>query len=189
MTSPEGYIYCLSNPTHPDIFKIGITFNTPEERCKILSSDTGVVFPFKIEFAKKVKDPRFKETKIHSFLNAKRVNPKREFFREPLDQIKTLFDLMDGEYWSENIDTDIGDANIPEFKDGQRVRHRYGDDYWIGVYDSTSTKIVHNGQKYSASGFGTHHIMSLNPDRTTYTSPGWKACERELADGSWIKVL
>jgi hypothetical protein len=192
MMSPEGYIYCLSNPAHPDIFKIGKT-SDPEERRKTLSADTGVVFPFKIEFAKKVKDPSSKESTIHSYLHSKRVNPKREFFREPIDQIKKLFDLVDGEYVTENPrNTTKGCRDMAKcFKDGQRIRHKYNNEYWIGRYDSSEGgRIVYDvGSTTSLSTFAVEHIKKVNPHgRVKYTASGWDKCECECADGSWIST-
>ena len=197
MMSPEGYIYCLSNPAHPDIFKIGKT-SDPEERRKTLSADTGVVFPFKIEFAKKVKDPSSKESKIHSYLHSKRVNPKREFFREPIDQIKKLFDLVDGEYWNKNAletprNTTMCCRDMTKcFKDGQRIRYRYKGNYWIGRYDSSLGAIVYDGgSTTSLSTFAAEYIKKVNPpggNRETYQVNGWDKCECECADGSWIST-
>jgi hypothetical protein len=196
MTSPEGYIYCLSNPAHPDIFKIGKTAD-PEERRKTLSADTGVVFPFKIEFAKKVKDPSCRESLIHSYLHNKRVNPKREFFMEPLYQIKKLFDLVDGEYWNENVletpqNKTRGRRDMAKcFKDGQRIRNSYMGDYWTGQYNSSLGAIVYAGEEYkSPSAFVKGHIKKVSPPghRNTFEANGWTQCECECADGSWISI-
>lgn len=98
----DGYIYCFSNPCMPGILKIGMTTRTPEERVKELFT-TGVPSPFKIEFAKRVKDPKSKESSLHLLLEqyTDRVYPRREFFRISPEEVRKFFDLMDGEMWSE----------------------------------------------------------------------------------------
>jgi hypothetical protein len=98
----DGYIYCLSNPYMPGILKVGMTERTPEERVKELFT-TGVPSPFKVEFAKRVKDPKGKESSLHLLLEkyTKRVSYRREFFVVSPEEIRNFFDLMDGEMWSE----------------------------------------------------------------------------------------
>ena len=92
----EGWVYCLSNPSMPELVKIGMTERTPEERAKELST-TGVPTPFVIEFAKKVKNPAQKEATLHALLEkyAERTNARREFFRTTPDVVRQFFDLMD----------------------------------------------------------------------------------------------
>ena len=92
----EGWVYCLSNPSMPELVKIGMTERTPEERAKELST-TGVPTPFVIEFAKKVKNPAQKEATLHALLEkyAERMNARREFFRTTPDVVRQFFDLMD----------------------------------------------------------------------------------------------
>ena len=108
-----GYIYCLSNPLYNGIYKVGMTKNDPLIRQKQLYT-TGVPKPFIIEFAKEVHNCHEKEKLLHKILAkyGKRVNLKREFFRISLDEIKLLFDLIDGTYYKndETIDT-ISDNN------------------------------------------------------------------------------
>lgn len=108
MTS--GYLYCFSNSSFlPNIFKVGMTERTPEQRAKELFT-TGVPTPFKIEFAKKVNNYKQKEKTIHKLLTKHlyRINPKREFFRAPLADIKEFFDLMD-DVAEDDDDTDDAD--------------------------------------------------------------------------------
>ncbi|WP_220385717.1 GIY-YIG nuclease family protein, partial [Klebsiella pneumoniae] len=44
----EGWVYVLSNPCMPGIYKVGMTTTSPEVRARELSSATGVPAPFKI---------------------------------------------------------------------------------------------------------------------------------------------
>jgi hypothetical protein len=102
-----GYIYCMSNPIYNGIYKVGITENDPKIRKEQLNT-TGVPLPFRIEFAKKVKDYKEKEKLLHKLLTqyGERINPKREFFKISLEEIKAFFDLMDGEIYQE-VDNNI----------------------------------------------------------------------------------
>ena len=67
----EGYVYCFSNISMPNILKIGMTERTPIERLnEANSSDTWrPPTPYKIEFAKRVNNPRMKEYMIHKLLS------------------------------------------------------------------------------------------------------------------------
>ena len=101
-----GYIYCFSNISMPGIYKIGMTVRTPNIRLdEANSSDTWrPPTPYKLEIAKKVFNPKQKETLFHSLLSryGERINPKREFFRISLEEIDTIFQLMDGELYVED---------------------------------------------------------------------------------------
>ena len=62
MMNEEGYVYCISNEFMPGIYKVGVTMRSPLERLKEAnSSDTWKIPTYKIEFAKKVMDPKDKE--------------------------------------------------------------------------------------------------------------------------------
>lgn len=210
----DGYIYCFSNISMPNIFKIGTTERTPIERLKEANSlDTWKPpTPYKIEFAKKVKNPKEKETTLHKLLEqyTERINPRREFFKVSLEEIKIFFDLIDGEIYKENKDNKEIDEknNIEEdeennsdsdnskrnmynmsqyFKDGQRIRHIIGiNKIRIGIYNSSQNVIIHEGNMYkSLSGFALKHNRVYNSSRKT--TNGWTECEYEV-DGQWIST-
>jgi hypothetical protein len=91
-----GYVYVMSNPSMPALYKIGFTIRPMEERLQEANQpNTWIPTPFLLEFAKFVVNPQQKETTIHKILTKERVAPNREFFRVELDQVKLLFDLMD----------------------------------------------------------------------------------------------
>jgi hypothetical protein len=100
----EGYIYCFSNISMPGILKIGMTERTPEIRLREANaSDTWrPPTPYKIEFAKKVKNAIEKEKTLHILLEQYtfRINPRREFFNVSIEEVLKFFDLMDGEIWN-----------------------------------------------------------------------------------------
>lgn len=111
----DGYVYCFSNESMPGILKVGMTERTPTARlADANSSDTWrPPTPYKIEFAKKVTNPKNKETLLHGLLTryTDRVNPKREFFRVSVEEVKQFFELMDGEWW---IDTPKYEDNLDD---------------------------------------------------------------------------
>jgi len=100
----DGYIYCFSNISMPGILKIGMTERTPEIRLREANvSDTWrPPTPYKIEFAKKVKNAIEKEKTLHILLEQYtfRINPRREFFNVSIEEVLKFFDLMDGEIWN-----------------------------------------------------------------------------------------
>lgn len=108
-----GYIYCLSNVSMPGILKIGMTIRKPEIR--LLEANMADTWrpptPYKIEFAKKVYNFKEKEKTLHKLLEkyADRINPRREFFRVSIEDVRLFFDLMDGEQWvkTSSIEDDL----------------------------------------------------------------------------------
>lgn len=208
----EGYVYCLSNPEMRGVLKVGMTDRTPEERVKELFT-SGVPSPFKIEFAKKVKNAREKEAILHQLLENyhERVYSRREFFRVSPEEVHKLFELMEGEWWAEAQTTPLqeeaaeeeGDSSSVEtaallavagsrdmtkfFTHGQRIRHTYGvNKTWIGTYDSSRNGIVCDDTFYSSlSKFALAHNRINNPTRKT--TNGWSECQFEL-DGKWIST-
>lgn len=82
----KGYIYLLRNASHElDLFKIGLTTKTVEERAKQLS---GTPSPDKFLIINRweVKDCVLAEKLIHEKLDDYRLNPRREFFKIPLEK-------------------------------------------------------------------------------------------------------
>jgi hypothetical protein len=97
----HGYVYCITNPSIPDLVKIGLTTRTLEERlAEANSNSTWTPFPYQVEFAKWVAGCETKEITLHKIFHAQRVNPKREWFRVPVETVRLHFELMDGPWWS-----------------------------------------------------------------------------------------
>ena len=84
----DSWVYILSNPTTPNLFKIGYTKNTPEERARQISNATGVALPYKVEWAYKCYDGFSLEQEVHHKLDSYRVNGNREFFQISLEEAK-----------------------------------------------------------------------------------------------------
>jgi hypothetical protein len=68
-----------------------------EQRIKELNKETCLVYPFKLEIAKKTNNCQKKEKILHSILHKYRVSNSREFFKVSLGEVQLLFDLIDGE--------------------------------------------------------------------------------------------
>jgi hypothetical protein len=72
-------LYVLSNPSFPNLYKVGWTEGDAEVRAEQLFT-TGVPTPFHVERRWKLNNARGFEKHIHSLLDEYRNNPRREFF-------------------------------------------------------------------------------------------------------------
>lgn len=96
-SSQSGFVYCMTNEAMPGIVKIGITVNLEKRQAKLFS--TAVPFPFVVEFAKFVDrstglTPRQAEAYLQTAFVLHRVNSKREFFKVPVDSVRSVFLMM-----------------------------------------------------------------------------------------------
>jgi hypothetical protein len=211
----DGYLYCFSNESMSGILKVGMTERTPVIRLnEANSSDTWrPPTPYKIEFAKKVLNPKQKETTLHSLLSqyTERINPKREFFRVSSEEVKTFFDLIDGDLWVKedpeeeeeeeeeyNLSTISNSSPVVKCRDmrkcftnGQRIRHTIGiNKTWIGIYDSSKNGIIYNGKMYQGRSplnqFAKSHYETERNDRGSNVN-AWSECECEVNE-QWIST-
>jgi hypothetical protein len=179
----------MSTTEMPGVFKVGMTEHTPEERLAQANGSTWAFPCFKVEFAKRVANPRDKETKLHKALASfgNRVHPKREFFKVPLESIRTLFDMFDGEMWGTSAEISL--PSTPrnhghiELIDGQRIRHviRNGDTWYGTVVHGK--RVLYEGTSYSLSQFALDHRRTINPAYPA--ADGWAECEAEV-NGKWV---
>jgi hypothetical protein len=84
-----GFVYLLSNPAFPNLYKVGCTERSPTQRADELSS-TGVPEPFDVVAYIECQDPQRVELDIHRRLSVWRCNSRREFFNAPVDAIAAL---------------------------------------------------------------------------------------------------
>ena len=84
----NGYIYVLSNPVMPGLYKVGWTERSPEERAQELSA-TGLPEPFKVNYSVKTDLSIDCEKLIHKELKDFRYRSDREFFKTDLKNIKS----------------------------------------------------------------------------------------------------
>ena len=82
----DSWVYILSNPSLPNMLKIGYTKGEPETRAKQVSSSTGVALPYKVEWAFQCFNGFQLEQEVHRELESYRVNHRKEFFDIPLDE-------------------------------------------------------------------------------------------------------
>lgn len=75
-----------------NVFKVGLTRRTPEERSNELSRSTSAPDHFHVMEEWDVVDCVQAEKLIHERLNEFRVNPKREYFKAPY---KVIFRVID----------------------------------------------------------------------------------------------
>ena len=88
----RGYVYVLSNPAMPNIYKIGKTTQSPEQRAKQLSDATGVPEGFEVLVATLMPDCNVGEKTIHDEFQHVRINPNREFFGCDLREVTVAID-------------------------------------------------------------------------------------------------
>lgn len=93
----QGCVYVISNigSFGENVYKVGMTRRlTPEERIKELG-DASVPFPFDIHAKIKSDNAPALETELHKALamaQVNKVNPRKEFFRITLEEIKAIVD-------------------------------------------------------------------------------------------------
>lgn len=103
-----GYLYCFSNESLKNLYKIGMTTRNVEDRLKEANSSTWNPDKFKMELCVRVEDVEKKEKLIHQMLEKYRSNSRREFFEVSLDKVKFLFDLLrEEEIKAQNIAEEI----------------------------------------------------------------------------------
>lgn len=90
---PKGFVYALSNPSFPDLLKIGFSASDPTIRADKLYS-TGVPTKFDVAYYCLVQDAKYIEQKVHAMLSSRRNNDGREFFAIDLDSLKTLISSL-----------------------------------------------------------------------------------------------
>lgn len=127
-----GWVYILSNPAMPGLFKVGYTDRDPFSRAKEISQATGVPFDFIVEYQIYVSHPYELEQKTHELLHNHRVNNNREFFNcsyeNVVEAIKTAIDYLynqlnefvSGSESSYKVEKEILERKLAKKKEAQR---------------------------------------------------------------------
>ena len=158
-----GYIYCFSNRSMSGVLKIGMTERTPKLRLREANaSDTWrPPTPYKIEFAKKVSNPLKKEKTLHILLEqyTDRIHPRREFFRVSQEEVRTFFDLMDGEIWVETPE-----EKEDEDEDEKSDDEKSDEDYLLTTakLDRKKNKGCRDMSKCFTNGQRIRHTVGIN---------------------------
>jgi len=74
------YVYVLVNKSVPNMVKIGMTTNTPDERARQISAATGVATPWIPVYSYKCYRSDLLEEEVHEHFKDHRVNRNREMF-------------------------------------------------------------------------------------------------------------
>ena len=94
----DQWVYILSNPVQPGVYKIGYTKLTPDERAKQISNATGVALPYEVAWAFRCFNGEHLEGAVHHALAEFRVNSQREFFQIDLDMAISSIKLIGKDY-------------------------------------------------------------------------------------------
>ncbi len=88
----DQFVYVLSNPSMPGIYKIGRTENLEARLTSLFT--TGVPTPFVVEFCAKVKDHAAVESALFVAFAPERIHLRREFFRTTPDRVIAILKLL-----------------------------------------------------------------------------------------------
>ena len=88
----SNIVYVLTNPSIPDIVKIGMTSDLTTRMRSLYNSSVPV--PFECYFACTVKNMSFVEKQLHDGFDDFRVNPKREFFRIDPERVVSILKMV-----------------------------------------------------------------------------------------------
>ena len=77
---PLEYVYILVNKSVPNMVKIGMTTDTPDQRARQISAATGVATPWIPVYSYKCYRSDLLEEEVHHHFHYCRVNNKREMF-------------------------------------------------------------------------------------------------------------
>ncbi|MCC5992244.1 MAG: GIY-YIG nuclease family protein [Rhodobacteraceae bacterium] len=94
-TSESGEVYVMRNAQHEkDVYKVGFTTKTADERASQLASSTGQPDSFGVMNSWKVKNPRRVEGIIHERLAQYRLTQRREFFKVKYTTIQSVVEQV-----------------------------------------------------------------------------------------------
>jgi len=86
-------VYILTNPSMPDLIKIGRTKDL-DDRVSSLSGHTGIPVPFEVFYACEVAENTDIEKRLHFAFGDHRINPKREFFRISPERVQMILEAL-----------------------------------------------------------------------------------------------
>lgn len=111
-----GFIYIMSNPSHPGVVKIGQSSKDPNERRKELGT-TGVLEEFVLEYRALTENYVSLEKEIHRRLASVRVRKDREFFKISVpDAIAKIREIAGNRIESDKIYW-VSEEEIQKIKD------------------------------------------------------------------------
>jgi hypothetical protein len=129
----QGYIYVLSNPSMPNIYKIGQTTDSVQNRILELSRNSNMPTQFEEVFSFFVFDTSASEIKIHNELKEYRINPDREFFKADITIIENALGCLFPQYndFGYKIRNNISKAGKLYYKNYNNIRAFLEPDYKV----------------------------------------------------------
>ena len=104
-------LYVLTNPSMPNICKIGRTDRESiDTRLRELYT-TGVPVPFECYYAAKVNSDLNVEKNLHAAFEPSRVNPSREFFEIDPEQAKVILEMLAVEDVTPQVTEKLGESS------------------------------------------------------------------------------
>lgn len=89
-SADKGYVYILSNPAMPGIYKVGRSIHGGNKRAnQIYKGATGVPSEFVLEFEVYTENHKAIEGYVHGALSKYRIASNREFFRCGVSELMT----------------------------------------------------------------------------------------------------
>jgi hypothetical protein len=116
-------IYLLTNPSMPDLVKIGRTSDLEERMRSLYNSSIPV--PFECFYACEVDDEIEAERRIHNAFDDNRVNPKREFFRINAERIREVLKLIEKKDLTPNEDVVDDKSDLDALNREKDIRSRF----------------------------------------------------------------
>lgn len=122
-----GFIYIVRNPSHEtDVYKVGKTSRTIDERLKELNSETSNIGKFDLIKSFLVNDIDRAEIECHKNLDSMRVQNNREFFKSNLSNLEDEVSRVCVKYLVENNNharnTNLEDLASKLFKNIEELR-------------------------------------------------------------------
>ena len=154
----SNIVYVLTNPSMPDIVKIGMTDNLTVRMRSLYNSSTPV--PFECYFACTVADMRFVEKSIHNGFDDFRINPRREFFRIDPEKVVSILKMVMIDDVTPTDDVVDDETDQRSLDNERKIRNRFNFDMVqipVGsiltfVKDPELTAIVVNKNKVEFEG-------------------------------------
>ena len=190
-------VYVLSNPSMPNIVKIGKTTQSDVEHRMSQLYSTSVPLPFKCEYAVEVEDCHKTEKALHVAFEPYRVNPRREFFAIAPEQAIAILKLLGSKDMTPNVENQLNkDVSQAEQSSAKKLNRKPPMDYSVMnipigskiVYiddDSITVEVISNKKvKYNNEEMGLTKVNMIvqEIDYAIRPSPYWTYNGRVLKD-------
>ena len=89
---PQGWVYVVTNPSLPELVKVGYT-TRPDVEARLREFDqAGLPYPYEVAYKRWVAEPRQLEKRVHQFLTIEREN--KEWFRCSVERAQEAIDHL-----------------------------------------------------------------------------------------------